>query len=66
MSTGDLQSILTLVAFVTFIGILAWAWSGRRREAFSEAARIPLDDDAPFRAPRGAPEQVDSASGEAR
>jgi cytochrome c oxidase cbb3-type subunit 4 len=50
MTTADMQSIITLVAFLIFVGIVGWAWSGRRREAFGEAARIPLDDDAPFQA----------------
>ena len=43
----DLQSarsIVTVMAFVTFIGIVAWAWSGARRERFDAAARLPLED----------------------
>ena len=30
---------------VIFIGIVVWAWSGKRKGGFDEAARIPLDDD---------------------
>lgn len=41
---NELRSIITVVAFVTFLGIVLWAWSGRRRSAFAQAARIPLDD----------------------
>jgi len=48
MTSGELQSLITLAAFVTFMGIVVWAWSSRRRDAFGEAARIPLDDDAPY------------------
>ncbi len=48
MSTGDLQSLLTLTAFVAFIGIVVWAWSSRRSGEFREAAAIPLRDDLPL------------------
>jgi len=34
-----------------FIGIVAWAWSGKRRRSFDAAAQLPLeDDDAPVHA----------------
>jgi len=42
---NDLRTVITVVAFVTFIGIFLWAWSGRRKTAFAQASRIPLDDD---------------------
>jgi cytochrome c oxidase cbb3-type subunit IV len=50
MSIGDLQALLTLIAFVAFIGIVIWAYSSRRSRDFSEAAAIPLDDDLPLMA----------------
>ncbi len=28
-----------------FIGIVVWAWSGKRKQGFDEAAHIPLADD---------------------
>ena len=40
-----LRSILTLLAFAAFIGIVFWAWSGARQEKFAEAAQIPFDED---------------------
>lgn len=42
-----LGSATTVLAFVVFIGIVFWAYSGRRREAFDEAANAPfaLPDD---------------------
>ena len=43
-----LGSTTTVVSFVAFIGIVAWAYSGRRRRAFDEAANAPFalpDDD---------------------
>jgi cytochrome c oxidase cbb3-type subunit 4 len=41
------SSVSTVVSFVTFIGIVAWAYSRRRREAFVAAANAPfaLPDD---------------------
>jgi cytochrome c oxidase cbb3-type subunit 4 len=42
---GLARSIVTVMAFVTFIGIIVWAWSGARRERFDAAARLPLEDD---------------------
>ena len=47
MDINDLRTIMTVVAFLTFIGIVAWAYSGKRRKAFDEAARMALEDDEP-------------------
>lgn len=43
-----LHSIMTLITFITFIGIVFWAWSRKRKSAFDEAANAPfaLPDDA--------------------
>jgi len=35
---GILGSITTVVAFVAFLAIVAWAYSGRRKAAFDAAA----------------------------
>ncbi len=42
-----LGSVTTVMAFLAFIGIVAWAFSSRRRQAFEEAANAPfaLPDD---------------------
>jgi cytochrome c oxidase cbb3-type subunit 4 len=40
-----LRSVVTVLAFVSFIGIALWAWSGARRANFAAAARIPFEDD---------------------
>jgi cytochrome c oxidase cbb3-type subunit IV len=47
MDINDLRALITVVTFMAFIGIVVWAWSGRRREEFEQAARMALDDDAP-------------------
>jgi len=48
MDMSIINSVWTVVVFVLFIGIVAWAWSGRRKKDFEEAARLPLDDDQPL------------------
>ncbi len=45
MDINLLRSLWTVVLFVVFIGIVWWAWSGRRKSDFEAAARLPLDDD---------------------
>ncbi|KPK30246.1 MAG: cytochrome oxidase [Betaproteobacteria bacterium SG8_40] len=42
---NDLRSAVTVVAFIAFIGIVVWAYSHRRKEAFDEAARLPFTED---------------------
>ena len=46
MDAGAWRGIFTIVMFVMFIGIVVWAWSGRRKSGFDEAARLPLDDES--------------------
>lgn len=45
MDVNLVRAIWTAVLFVVFIGIVWWAWSGRRHADFEAAARLPLDDD---------------------
>lgn len=45
MDINDLRSVFTVLTFVAFVGIVMWAYSGRRKQAFDEAANLPLDDD---------------------
>jgi len=44
MDIQDLRSMYTVMMFVMFIGIVLWAWSNKRRSAFSEAANLPLNE----------------------
>lgn len=39
------SSVMTVVSFITFIGILWWTFVGRRGSDFDAAARLPFDDD---------------------
>jgi cytochrome c oxidase cbb3-type subunit 4 len=40
-----LRSVATVASFVTFIGIVWWAWSRRRASDFNEAANLPFEQD---------------------
>jgi len=48
MDINDLRSIITVLAFFAFMGIVWWAYSDRRKQTYEEAARLPLDDDSPL------------------
>lgn len=41
---NQIQSFWTVIAFITFIGIVIWAWSGRRKKDFADAANLIFDD----------------------
>ena len=45
MDINDLRVLIMVAAFAAFVGIMLWAWSGRRRDRFEAAARLPFDDD---------------------
>ena len=45
MNFGLIHSVWTVLLFVLFIGIIAWAWSAKRKPRFDEAARLPLEDE---------------------
>jgi cytochrome c oxidase cbb3-type subunit 4 len=42
MDVNDLRTAVTVVSFVCFAGIVAWAWSRRNRAQFDDCARIPF------------------------
>ncbi|MFO1262961.1 MAG: cbb3-type cytochrome c oxidase subunit 3 [Rhodoferax sp.] len=42
---NTLRSLATVVSFVTFIGIVLWAWSKRRAADFNDAANLPFQQD---------------------
>ena len=46
-----LFSAWTVVVTIVFLGIVVWAYSGRRREEFAAAARLPLEADDDPRIP---------------
>ena len=42
---NTLRSIATVVSFITFIGILLWAYSRRNAADFEEASKLPFEQD---------------------
>ena len=46
MDAGLLHGLWTAAMIAVFAGIVAWAWSGRRKHDFEEAARLPLAGEA--------------------
>jgi cytochrome c oxidase cbb3-type subunit 4 len=46
MDVNDLRILVTVVAFLMFLGIAVWAWSRRNRAHFDEASRLPFIDEA--------------------
>ena len=40
-----LRSIVTVVSFIMFVGILHWTWFKRGAADFTEAANLPFEQD---------------------
>ncbi|MBV5299634.1 MAG: cbb3-type cytochrome oxidase subunit 3 [Rhodoferax sp.] len=40
-----LRSLATLISFLTFIGIVAWAYARRNNADFEKAANLPFEQD---------------------
>ena len=49
MDINDLRTLFTVLAFLLFVGIVVWAYSGKRKGSFDSAANLVLDDEAPSR-----------------
>jgi cbb3-type cytochrome oxidase subunit 3 len=45
VSIGVWHGLWSLLILVLFIAIVAYVWSGRRREHYERAGRLPLQDD---------------------
>lgn len=45
MGIMDLRVVITVVSFVVFLLIVLWAYSGRQKTRFDEAANLPFADD---------------------
>ena len=42
---NTLRAMATVLSFITFIGIVAWAYSRRNAADFEEAAQLPFEQD---------------------
>jgi cytochrome c oxidase cbb3-type subunit 4 len=45
MDWGTAMGVITAILLIAFLGVVVWAYSAKRRRAFEEAARLPLQDD---------------------
>lgn len=45
MDINTLRSLATVLSLAAFVGIWAWAWSRRNRQAFDDAAQLPFEQD---------------------
>lgn len=54
MDMSLLRGIATIVVMTAFIGICLWAYSGKRKKQFDEAANLPFADEEPPKGNDGA------------
>jgi len=45
MDINTLRSIVTVLAFAAFIGIVLWAYSDRSKAGFEQASRLPFTEE---------------------
>ncbi|WP_411182260.1 cbb3-type cytochrome oxidase subunit 3, partial [Pseudomonas aeruginosa] len=45
MDIGTLRGLGTVVIMVAFIGLVIWAYSGKRKKSFDEATMLPFADE---------------------
>ncbi len=46
MDINDLRSLVTVISFLTFLGIIVWAYGVKSNKArFAEAAQLPFTED---------------------
>lgn len=62
MDINDVRALFTVVTFVCFVAIVLWAYSGKRRQRFEQAARLPFTDEEPEAPARPGPGQQKGAS----
>jgi len=55
----DARGVITVLSLVSFLGIVFWAYSRRRADAFEEAANLPFADEEEDIAPLNQTERKD-------
>jgi len=46
MDLNDIRSLVTLLSFAFFLGLMAWTWWPARRDDFASAAQLPFTGEA--------------------
>ena len=49
MDINTLRGLSTLFLMIAFLGLVFWAYSGKRKKEFDEAANLPFADEQPNR-----------------
>jgi cbb3-type cytochrome oxidase subunit 3 len=52
MDISVIRSLVTVVMLASFVGIVIWAWSAKRKRAFEEASLLPFADDPSIDTPK--------------
>ena len=52
MSFSFIQALWSIVVMITFLGIVFWAYSRKRKDDFDEAARVPFEDESEYQKTR--------------
>ncbi|MCL7463402.1 cbb3-type cytochrome c oxidase subunit 3 [Pseudomonas sp. NW5] len=47
MDIGTLRGLGTAMVLIAFVGLLLWAFSGKRKKSFDDAANLPFADEPP-------------------
>ena len=45
LDINALRSFVTVISFITFIGIMVWAYSRKNADDFETAANLPFEQD---------------------
>ena len=45
MDINIFRGAILLILMLSFLGLIAWAWSGKRKSAFTDASMLPLEED---------------------
>ena len=45
MDINTLRGLSTLLLLIAFVSLVIWAYSGKRKREFEEAAQLPFADD---------------------
>ncbi len=45
MDVNTLRTVVTVASLCVFVGIVLWAYSGKRKADFAEAANAPFEQD---------------------
>jgi cytochrome c oxidase cbb3-type subunit IV len=46
MDLNDVRSLVTLLSFALFLGLMAWTWWPAQKNAHEEAAQLPFEGEA--------------------